>query len=85
MKRCVFLALSLIMIGGRLSGDVDNKITQSQQQIEDKKSQEKKISRELAQIAKDISTQKRTYKKLSKEVKSCKKSIYKLQKKRKNK
>ncbi len=85
MKRCVFLALSLIMIGGRLSGDVDNKITQSQQQIEDKKSQEKKISRELAQIAKDISTQKRTYKKLSKEVKSCKKSIYKLQKESKSK
>ena len=77
--RSLFL-IGLIMISP-LHANIDDKIQANQVKIDQKKSQEKKISHQLDKIAKDISTQKRVIRKLTKEITSCKQTIQKLKKK----
>ncbi len=80
MKLGVTLLFSFIMIG-TLFADIDDKIQANQVNSNRKKSQEKKISRELDKIARDISTQKIKLVKISKEVTAYKNSIKKLKNK----
>ncbi len=81
MKLGVILLFSLIMIGSVLYADIDDKIQANQVMHDKKKSQEKKISRALEKIARDISLQKRKFIKLSERITACKRDLQILKKK----
>jgi murein DD-endopeptidase MepM/ murein hydrolase activator NlpD len=81
MKLAAFITIGVTIMIMPLSANIDDKIESNQVKIDKKKAQEKKISHQLDQIAKEISQEQKNLKKLTREIESCKQTITKLKKK----
>jgi len=80
MKHVYILLAGLIMISP-LIADISDKIEANKVKINQKKSQEKKLSHQLDQIAKDIAKQKSAVRVIIKKIDKCKAKIQQLKKK----